>query len=407
MDGNLDAVREMIVHPATIVGLADAGAHVKLICDGSSPSTQLTHWTRDRTRGETIPLEFMVEQQTRRTARLYGFDDRGTIEVGRAGRPQRDRPRATSPCAGPVMHADLPAGGQRYLQPVSGYVATVVGGVQTRATIATPVRRPGRLVEEISMKYRTLGRTGVEVSELCLGAMMFGVWGQSRPRRLGAHHPPCARRRHQLHRHRRRVLGGGVGEDRRRRRSPTASAAATWCSRRRRTGRWDGPQRARQLAAVDHGRGREQPAPARHRLHRPLPDPPARPDVRRRGDAVRADRPRARRQDPLLRLVDVPRATRSSRRSGSPTGVASVVSCASNRRTRSSPRGIERDVLPVAQKYGMGVIPWSPLNGGFLSGRYRTGVTPEPSHRDRIRAACDGGESPAEHAKRDGGRTTR
>ena len=42
MEGNLDAVREMIVHPTTIVGLADAGAHVKLICDGSSPSTQLT-----------------------------------------------------------------------------------------------------------------------------------------------------------------------------------------------------------------------------------------------------------------------------------------------------------------------------------------------------------------------------
>ena len=76
-------MREMIVHPATIVGLADAGAHVKLICDGSSPSTQLTLWTRDRTRGEKLPLEFMVEQQTSRTARLYGFDDRGTIEVGR------------------------------------------------------------------------------------------------------------------------------------------------------------------------------------------------------------------------------------------------------------------------------------------------------------------------------------
>ena len=75
-------VREMITHPVTIVGLADAGAHVKLICDGSSPSTQLTHWTRDRTRGETIPLEFMVEQQTRRTAALYGFGDRGTLAVG-------------------------------------------------------------------------------------------------------------------------------------------------------------------------------------------------------------------------------------------------------------------------------------------------------------------------------------
>ncbi len=36
-------------------------------------------------------------------------------------------------------------------------------------------------------------------------------------------------------------------------------------------------------------------------------------------------------------------------------------------------RGIERDVLPVAQSYGMGVIPWSPLAGGWLSGRYGEG----------------------------------
>ena len=86
MHGDLEAVREMIVHPATIVGLADAGAHVKLICDGSSPSTQLTHWTRDRTRGETIPLEFMVEQQTRRTARPL-----------RVRRPRHDRGRAAAP----------------------------------------------------------------------------------------------------------------------------------------------------------------------------------------------------------------------------------------------------------------------------------------------------------------------
>ncbi|MCL2394496.1 MAG: aldo/keto reductase [Acidimicrobiaceae bacterium] len=36
-------------------------------------------------------------------------------------------------------------------------------------------------------------------------------------------------------------------------------------------------------------------------------------------------------------------------------------------------RGIEADVLPVAQEYGMGVLPWSPLAGGWLSGRYGTG----------------------------------
>jgi N-acyl-D-amino-acid deacylase len=145
MDGNLDAVREMIVHPATIVGLADAGAHVKLICDGSSPTTQLTHWTRDRTRGEKIPLEFMVEQQTRRTAGLYGFADRGTIAAGmRADLNVIDLDNLT--VRRPVVHADLPAGGQRYLQPVSGYVATVVAGVQTRANDADTGARPGRLL---------------------------------------------------------------------------------------------------------------------------------------------------------------------------------------------------------------------------------------------------------------------
>ena len=47
-------------------------------------------------------------------------------------------------------------------------------------------------------------------------------------------------------------------------------------------------------------------------------------------------------------------------------------------------RGIEADVLPVAQRYGMGVISWSPLAGGVLSGRHRRGVTPEPSHRQRL-----------------------
>ncbi len=118
---------------------------MKLICDGSSPSTQLTHWTRDRTRGETIPLEFMVEQQTRRTARLYGFDDRGTIEVGaRADLNVIDLERLT--VRRPEIHSDLPAGGQRYLQPVSGYVATVVGGIQTRAHDRDTGARPGRLV---------------------------------------------------------------------------------------------------------------------------------------------------------------------------------------------------------------------------------------------------------------------
>ncbi len=47
-------------------------------------------------------------------------------------------------------------------------------------------------------------------------------------------------------------------------------------------------------------------------------------------------------------------------------------------------RTIEADVLPVARRYDMGVICWSPLSGGLLSGRYRKGTEPEPSHRDKL-----------------------
>ncbi len=44
-------------------------------------------------------------------------------------------------------------------------------------------------------------------------------------------------------------------------------------------------------------------------------------------------------------------------------------------------RGIERAVLPTCQKYGIGVIPWSPLAGGMLTGRYRKGQPPPPDSR--------------------------
>ena len=57
----------------------------------------------------------------------------------------------------------------------------------------------------------------------------------------------------------------------------------------------DDPNQQRQLAPLDHPRGRGQPAPARHRLDRPLPDAPARAGHRHRRDARRADRPRPRR----------------------------------------------------------------------------------------------------------------
>ncbi|RZT85329.1 aryl-alcohol dehydrogenase-like predicted oxidoreductase [Pseudonocardia sediminis] len=44
-------------------------------------------------------------------------------------------------------------------------------------------------------------------------------------------------------------------------------------------------------------------------------------------------------------------------------------------------RGVEHDLLPVAERYGMGVLPWSPLGGGWLTGRYRKDAELPVSHR--------------------------
>jgi aryl-alcohol dehydrogenase-like predicted oxidoreductase len=53
-------------------------------------------------------------------------------------------------------------------------------------------------------------------------------------------------------------------------------------------------------------------------------------------------------------------------------------------------RGVEGDVLPTCQRYGMGVIPWSPLAGGWLSGRYRLGEDlPQSRRADRIPSRYD------------------
>jgi N-acyl-D-amino-acid deacylase len=144
-DRNFNVLREMLTHPDTITGLSDAGAHVNLIFDGVAPTYQMIHWSRDRTRGETIPLEFIVAKQTKRNADLYGMTDRGSIEVGkRADINVIDFDRLSLGSL-EVRH-DLPAGGSRILQPASGYLATYVNGVQTRKNDKDTGARPGRLV---------------------------------------------------------------------------------------------------------------------------------------------------------------------------------------------------------------------------------------------------------------------
>lgn len=147
MDANasMDVLREMLLDPNTVTGLSDAGAHVSLICDGTMPSTQLSFWARDRKRGEQLPVEFLVHKQTKRNAELYGFADRGSLTPGlRADVNVIDHDNLT--VGKPRSHADLPGGGSRLIQPVSGYVATMVNGEVTRQNDTDTGNRPGRLV---------------------------------------------------------------------------------------------------------------------------------------------------------------------------------------------------------------------------------------------------------------------
>ena len=143
--GSLDALREMLVHPATVLGLADGGAHVGVVCDGTLPTFMLTHWVRDRSRGEPIPLEHAVRLQTRRTAELFGFRDRGLIAPGHLADINVIDFDGLS--LGPVTVAyDLPAGGRRLIQRTTGYVATVKSGVVVRDHDEPTGERPGVLL---------------------------------------------------------------------------------------------------------------------------------------------------------------------------------------------------------------------------------------------------------------------
>jgi N-acyl-D-aspartate/D-glutamate deacylase len=144
-DGNLDPAREMLLHPRSAAGLGDGGAHCGVICDASQPTFMLTHWTRDRTRGEKLPLEWIVKKQTHDTARLYGLGDRGTLEPGMLADLNLIDYQALQ-LENPTVVRDLPAGGSRLLQGAAGYVETIKSGVTTFENGKDTGERPGVLV---------------------------------------------------------------------------------------------------------------------------------------------------------------------------------------------------------------------------------------------------------------------
>jgi len=143
--GNLDVVHEMITDPATVLGVADGGAHVGVICDASSPTSLLTLWARDRRRGPRLTLEFLIAKQTRGTAQAYGLGDRGLLAPGyKADINVIDFDNLS--LKRPEVVYDLPAGGRRLIQRAAGYRHTFNAGVETVHDDELTGERPGQLV---------------------------------------------------------------------------------------------------------------------------------------------------------------------------------------------------------------------------------------------------------------------
>lgn len=148
-EDNLDCCRDMILAPNTVMGLGDGGAHVGTICDASYTTYLLSHWGKDRTRGERIELAQLVKAQTHDTARAVGLTDRGTLEPGMRADINLidyDNLRVRAPR---IVH-DLPAGGARLDQRADGYLATLVAGEMTYVRGEATQALPGRLIRGTS-----------------------------------------------------------------------------------------------------------------------------------------------------------------------------------------------------------------------------------------------------------------
>jgi N-acyl-D-aspartate/D-glutamate deacylase len=142
---NFDFFRKNMQHPNVLFGLSDGGAHCGVIADAGMPTFILTHWARDRVKGERFPLEFLVKKLTRDTAMAYGLADRGELKPGRLAdvnvidfaKLRLYRPEAVY---------DLPAGGRRLVQRADGYRYTVKSGQVTFEDGRHTGALPGSLV---------------------------------------------------------------------------------------------------------------------------------------------------------------------------------------------------------------------------------------------------------------------
>jgi N-acyl-D-aspartate/D-glutamate deacylase len=124
---SLDWQKQLLEHPNVLFGLSDGGAHCGVIAEAGMPTFIMTHWGRDRTKGDKMTLEFIVRALTSNTAEAFGMFDRGRLQEGWMAdlniidfeAMRLFRPEAIF---------DLPAGGRRLVQRAAGYDATIKAG---------------------------------------------------------------------------------------------------------------------------------------------------------------------------------------------------------------------------------------------------------------------------------------
>jgi N-acyl-D-amino-acid deacylase len=142
---NFDFFRKNMKHPNVLFGLSDGGAHCGVIADAGMPTFILTHWGRDRTKGERFPLEFLVRKLTRDTAMAYGLSDRGQLKPGLLADVNVIDFEALR-LYRPEAIYDRPAGGRRLVQRADGYRFTVKSGQVTFEDGESTGALPGSLV---------------------------------------------------------------------------------------------------------------------------------------------------------------------------------------------------------------------------------------------------------------------
>jgi N-acyl-D-aspartate/D-glutamate deacylase len=117
-------VAELLQHPASMLGLSDAGAHASQLCDAGAPTTLLGKWVRQK---KVLSLEEGVRRLTSQPAEVFGISDRGRLQTGLAADIAIFDP-VTVGCE-PVRRVnDFPAGADRLVADATGINAVIVNG---------------------------------------------------------------------------------------------------------------------------------------------------------------------------------------------------------------------------------------------------------------------------------------